>query len=234
MKAFFKHRPSPAMVVSLIALVVASSGTAMAAATLMNGDKLIKKGSLSGNRLRSRTITGNQVNLRRLGKVPTAGHADLATNATNASRATNATNASHAADAALFNGNPISAFVGTCNTGAVAVAAAWYAPQLQPDPTYVAPNRYGGEGGFACNGGTPLMTKESTGFYRLKVSPALSTNHQYIAYINPDGRGSTPLYGDANSELSASGTLVWDVHVFDKNGNPVDPYYMDVLLVAVS
>lgn len=217
--------PSPAMIVALFALVVALSGSAFAASQLVNGDRLIKPGSLSGNRLRKHTITGTQVNLSKLGKVPTAKKADSATNATNAS---------HAANSTLFGGEPLSAFVGTCNRGAVAVAAAWYAPQLQLDPTYVAPNRYGGEGGFACNGGTPQMTRESTGFFRMRVSPALSTSHEYIAYINPDSRSAVPLYGDANSEIAAGGTLVWDVHVFDKTGSPVDPYYMDVLLVAVS
>ena len=218
MNAVLKRRPSPALVVSLIALVVASSGAAIAGTTLMNGDKVIKKGSLSGNRLRSHTITGTQVNLSKLGKVPTAGRADLATNA------------NHAADSTRFGGKPVSAFVGTCKTGAVAVAAAWYAPPLPVDPTYVAPNRYGGEDGFACNGGTPQMTKVATGWFRMRVSPALPANHTYVAFINPDARSATPLYGDANSAI---GGPVWDVHVFDKNGNPADPYYMDVLLVAV-
>jgi hypothetical protein len=59
------------MVVALTALVVASSGTAIAA-SLVNGDKLIKKHSLSGNRLKNHTLTGTQVNLSKLGTVPTA------------------------------------------------------------------------------------------------------------------------------------------------------------------
>ena len=106
------------MVVALTALVVAMSGTAIAASQ-MSGDKLIKKHSLSGNRLRNQTITGTQVNLNKLGKVPSAKNADhattassaitaatataavtagSATNATNAANATNATNATTAAN----------------------------------------------------------------------------------------------------------------------------------------
>ena len=50
MKALLSRRPSAAMVVSLIALVLAASGTAIAATKLVNGDKLIKKGTLSGSR----------------------------------------------------------------------------------------------------------------------------------------------------------------------------------------
>lgn len=47
----------------------------------MSGDKLIKPGSLSGNRLRNRTVTGKQIDLVKLGKVPNARQADNAPNA---------------------------------------------------------------------------------------------------------------------------------------------------------
>jgi hypothetical protein len=61
MKSLWMHRPSPAMIVALIALVVAMSGTAVAATTLVNGDKLIAKHTLSGNRLRNHTVTAQQI-----------------------------------------------------------------------------------------------------------------------------------------------------------------------------
>ncbi len=77
----FVRRPSPAMVVALLALIVAASGTAVAASKLKNGDRLIKKHSLSGNRLRNGTVTGTQIKLSTLGTVPSA------TNATNATSA---------------------------------------------------------------------------------------------------------------------------------------------------
>jgi hypothetical protein len=60
------------MVVSIIALVVAASGTAMAASHLVSGDSLIRKHSLSGNRLRNQTISGQQIRLGTLGQVPNA------------------------------------------------------------------------------------------------------------------------------------------------------------------
>ena len=72
------RRPSPAMVVAMIALIVSLSGTAIAARKLVAGDKLIKKHSLSGNRLRNHTVTGKQIKLNSLGKVPTATNADNA------------------------------------------------------------------------------------------------------------------------------------------------------------
>jgi hypothetical protein len=108
MKLWLRRRPSPSMVVATVALVTATSGTAVAASHLVKGDKLIAKHSLSGNRLRAHTITGAQVNLGELGKVPSAASADTATNAasarnatsaTTATNATNAVNASHASSA---------------------------------------------------------------------------------------------------------------------------------------
>jgi hypothetical protein len=70
--------PSPAMIVALIALVFAMSGTAVAATQLVNGDNLIKKGTLSGNRLRTQTVSGSKIVASSLGKVPSAARADVA------------------------------------------------------------------------------------------------------------------------------------------------------------
>lgn len=78
------RRPSPSMVVALVALFFAMSGTAVAATHLVSGDSLIKKSTLSGNRLRKHTVTGTQINLSKLGKVPSAVHADNATSANTA------------------------------------------------------------------------------------------------------------------------------------------------------
>lgn len=83
------RRPSGAMVVAMIALIVAVGGTAFAGpvaqlAKRVSGNKIIKKRSLSGNRLRKHTITGTEVKLSKLGTVPranTANTADLAANA---------------------------------------------------------------------------------------------------------------------------------------------------------
>jgi hypothetical protein len=78
------------MVVATIALVVSLGGNALAAFGPFKGDKLIKKHSLSGNRLRNHTLTGTQINLSRLGVVPDANHANSAGTATSAGVATTA------------------------------------------------------------------------------------------------------------------------------------------------
>jgi hypothetical protein len=69
------------MAVAVTALVVALSGTAIAATSMMDGDKLIKPNSLSGDRLRNHTVTRQQIDLSRLGQVPSATRANNAANA---------------------------------------------------------------------------------------------------------------------------------------------------------
>jgi hypothetical protein len=109
--------PSPAMGVAIVALVIAASGTALAAHTLMSGDQLIRKGSLSGNRLRSHTVTGAQIDLAELGTVPSA------TTATSATTAVSATNAIHATTADSATNATNAAYATTAGTAAVAQSA---------------------------------------------------------------------------------------------------------------
>lgn len=96
-----RRRPSAAMVVAILALVVAASGTAVAATKLVNGDSLIKKNSLSGNRLRNRSVTGAKIKVGSLGMVPSATHATSADTAASATNATNATTATSAGSAPI-------------------------------------------------------------------------------------------------------------------------------------
>ena len=72
---FGRRRPSAPLVISIIALVVAASGTAFAAGHLVSGDSLIRRHSLSGDRLRDQSITGQEIRLGTLGQVPSAKHA---------------------------------------------------------------------------------------------------------------------------------------------------------------
>ena len=112
MQRVLTRRPSGATVVAVVALVIATTGTAIAAG-LANGDKLIRKDSLSGNRLRNHTLTGKQINLSRLGTVPsankanTANRATTATTAGHASTADAATNAGAAANASKVDGQQV-------------------------------------------------------------------------------------------------------------------------------
>lgn len=76
--------PSPAMVVACLALIVALGGTSYAAVRLPAnsvGTKQLKKGAVTGVKVKSNTLTGTQINESRLGKVPSAGSADTAASA---------------------------------------------------------------------------------------------------------------------------------------------------------
>src|SRR5215207_892955 len=64
------RRPSPAVVVALIALIAALGGTAYAAQTINGG--AIKKQTIGGGKLKKKTLTGFQINTNKLGVVPTA------------------------------------------------------------------------------------------------------------------------------------------------------------------
>jgi len=70
MKKLSRMRPSPAMVVAMIALVVALAGTAYAAQTINGG--AIKKQTIGGGKLKKDTLTGFQINNNKLGTVPFA------------------------------------------------------------------------------------------------------------------------------------------------------------------
>ena len=65
-----KMRPSPAMVVAVTALIVALAGTAYAAQTI-NGGAIMKQ-TIGGGKLKQKTLTGYQINVNKLGTVPTA------------------------------------------------------------------------------------------------------------------------------------------------------------------
>ena len=64
-----RRRPSPAMVVAIIALIAALAGTAYAKS--INGGA-IQKQTIGAGKLKHKTLTGYQINLNKLGSVPLA------------------------------------------------------------------------------------------------------------------------------------------------------------------
>lgn len=70
MKTLSRLRPSPAMVVALVALVTALAGTAYAAQSINGGS--IKKQTIGAGKLKKHTLTGFQINNNKLGTVPFA------------------------------------------------------------------------------------------------------------------------------------------------------------------
>src|SRR4051794_16632155 len=111
------RRPSPAMIVALVALLAALAGSAYAAGRI-DGRKLkvkslpgnrLKLGSVPANRLKPgalpsasagivEPITGSQIDERSLGQVPSAAYADVAGSAQTATEAQSALDAVNAVD----------------------------------------------------------------------------------------------------------------------------------------
>jgi hypothetical protein len=89
--------PSPALVISIIALFVALGGSAFAARVVIKKpgqlgknvvtSKQIKKNAVTGTKVKDHSLTGADLNLGALGKVPSAANADHAGAADNATHA---------------------------------------------------------------------------------------------------------------------------------------------------
>ena len=131
------RRPSPSLVISMVALFVAMSGTVYAAKSAKISGKAIKVKSLPGNRLKPRSVTANrlapgvlasvpsaaagapgvvtglEIDELSLGQVPEAAHADSADFAQNAVDAETALNAVNAVNASKVNGYEAGCLPGT-------------------------------------------------------------------------------------------------------------------------
>jgi len=93
-------RPSPSLVISILALMVALGGTAYAAAKI--GSKDIKKNAITASKIKknavttpkinNEAVTGAKIKESSLGTVPNAVNAEIAASANNATNANNAAN----------------------------------------------------------------------------------------------------------------------------------------------
>lgn len=93
MRSVRSLRPSPALVISVIALVVATAGTGYAAFKLPKnsvGTKQLKSNSVTGAKVKDDSLTGADIKASTLGTVPKATSADSASSASSASNASNA------------------------------------------------------------------------------------------------------------------------------------------------
>jgi hypothetical protein len=78
-------RPSPALVISIVALVFAMVGTGYAAFKVPKksvGTKQLKANAVTNAKVKNETLTGKKIKLSTLGIVPNASHATLADTAT--------------------------------------------------------------------------------------------------------------------------------------------------------
>ena len=120
----FKRRfrlPSPALVISMVALSLVLGGTAVAASTATHGDKkadikLIKKLAPSLSVKHAKTAN-NATNAVKATNAVSATHATSADSATNATNATHATTADTATNATTVGGKKVQQFFSSLPTG---------------------------------------------------------------------------------------------------------------------
>jgi hypothetical protein len=142
MSTLMKRRPSPAMIVAVIALVVALGGTAYAAQSINGG--AIQKQSIGAGKLKHKTLTGYQINTNKLGVVPTAKRAThtywaVVHNPGNASNATLA-RASDAGITAAEGGGAVTVTFPVNVSGCADIAARNNAGTAVPDAGYAQTN----------------------------------------------------------------------------------------------
>jgi hypothetical protein len=195
------------MVVAIVALVVAMSGTAVAASKLVKGDSLVKKNSLSGNRLKNHSVYWNKIKWSSVGTV------------------NNAKNATNAANAATLGGQAPSAFDAASNftrTGFASANEGGSATLAQFGPFVLTMH-------CSTNSGTPdsyvsvasTQSYTTAGFQRLSAGGTAPTA---IAQASPgfSGDAATAFEDSYPNDLdfTAPGGGLWIGHVVAQTNNP--------------
>lgn len=191
-KAWAK-RPSPAMIVALIALFAALGGSAYAAKKV--GTKEIKANAITTGKIKKEAVTGAKINESTLGAVPSA------TNATNAVNAVNATNAANwnqfktiglskanlGQTVALYSNGPFS-FFGRCTDAGGGEPSA---------ETYVTTNQ-----------SNSWMGSEEDSYENANFNPGIEAQINYlITNSTPEANISYPTYYGEFTAISPNGAL---------------------------
>jgi hypothetical protein len=201
-------RPSPAMVVALIALFVALGGTALAVKQI-NGSALVNR-SVSNVKIKKNSLTKTEINLKKLGTVPSA---------TKAASATKADDANFAENSGELDGHGPDFWQKACADGAIKGYAI-----VNGDTDF--PSEYTSESGrvpqkFNCTGGAVEAKRVATGNYRVRFGGSTAT----IAVSNSYGPGSFDEYVSVNQEATGE----WEIVIHNSDGQPTDHHFTIIL-----
>ena len=197
--------PSPAFVISLIALFVALGGTTYAATSLPKnsvGTKQLKKNAVTGPKIKSKAVTAAKINTNGL-TVPKALHATSADSATNATHATSATTAapSGAAGGALAGSYPNPGF---------APIEAWHEVGAAGQPAL-----QNGWTNFGAGYSTMAFAKDSAGFVHLKGTITAGAFFPAVVFTLPAGyRPAQNLVLGVGIQRDATVSTIGDVVMF--------------------
>lgn len=198
------RRPSPSMVVALVALFLSLGGVSYGVATGSIGSRDIKNNAVRGKDIRNRTLSGieikhnslggAQVKEDTLGKIPSAASAD---------------SAASAQDAQTLGGSPASAFA---RTGAEAV-------HVIGAPGEIAFNTGWEFGGIAGTEEVPGYWKDPAGTVHLRGAAGRSGGNERRMFTLPPGYRPNLAqvyitYGGTSTQAYVSvnpdGSVVWE------------------------
>lgn len=183
------RRPSPALVISVLALFVALGGTGYAASQI-NGKSLknnsvpgkkLKNGSVTGGKVKSDSLTGGQINESSLGTVPSS------------------TNAAHATNAATLDGRSAGSFA-TAKAEPVHIVGTPGQPQFGP----------GWE--KACCEQVPGFWKDPFGTVYLQGQAARASGSNNVIFTLPPGFRPTENSYFATYAAGGGGDMTIAVH----------------------
>jgi hypothetical protein len=201
------RRPSPALAIAVLALVVALGGSAYAVKQI-NGSSIAKR-SIPGDRIRNNSLTGTQINEARLGRVNEARNATNSKFALRSSAADSAANALNAGNASALGGNPPGAFQGRIRWAVISMTGAV----------------------LDQSGGIPSPVPHSGGTYVIDFGADLSRK---ALLVTPNGSAANPASA-APCGGSLPGAVTCSVGVNDANHAQVTisggagPFYVAVL-----
>jgi hypothetical protein len=222
-----RRRPTPSLVISLIALFVALGGTAWGVAVNSVGSKTIRNNSIRSLDVRNNGLTGSDVRNGRLGGADVRNNslrgADILESSLAAvPSATSATSAATAGDANTLDGLDSTAFTRsacTSQTGALKGFA-----QVNASAGFSATfTTTGVQGAYNCSGQTVEVRRIGAGTYEVRFN-GVALGLALVSSLEID---SVPGIVTVNvSRMSATPPTFFRVHVTDGAGLDTDVPFM--------
>jgi len=204
---FVLRRPSPALVVAFVALLIALGGTSYAAFRLPRnsvGTKQLKHNAVTASKIKNGAVTASKINTSGL-TVPNALHANSADSATNA---TNATHATTADNANLLGGLPGSLYQQRNAEGSALAGA-------------LISSAGGVTSWFNAFGGAPTVTNPSTGVYDISFDGLNVQDDNTVILVTPNTPSTDCTATNASNASNASTTFIV-VETKDCDGTAAD------------
>ena len=240
---FILRRPSPALVVAFVALLIALGGTSFAAFRLPRnsvGTKQLKPNAVTASKIKNGAVTASKISTGGL-TVPSALHANTAdsaanaahaTNATNATTADTATNAAHAttADTATNAAHATTADTATNATTAINANLLGGLPgslyqRRNAEGSALAGALITAAGGttswFNSFGGAPTVTHPSNGVYDISFEGLNVQDDNTVMLVTPNTPSTDCTATNASSASNATTTFIV-VETKDCNGTATD------------